>query len=305
LNSIVAENGLALKNVHRTNFSAFAEHGNLIFRSIVPSALIPLDRFPALRRSDFLNTILLICPLVVFLSVLLWFSHDPISPTPVNEASLTNPVGFLTSNFVYDGIVNIETILTSSAYLLLVCIFYPRNFRFLAVCLLPLVALGAGALAELTAISTHYTNLGICTVPCSFYGMSAVAAGAIGFTIACFLIWFGLQWLGKINRIFQSSSVSNTRLRRNRLAVMLAFASYILLLLFFSGILGLLIPVPAHPQTSTGTPAVSPPPPAVLTESTPTAFVHSAGLVYGFLFCISLLVQVNRHYDIFGLAPKK
>jgi len=263
-----------------------------------------LDLIPVLRRGDFLKAIVLICPLVLFLSAVLWFSHNPVSPTPANEASLANPLGFLTSNFVYDGIVNIENILTSSGFLLLVCIFYPRNFRILAVWLLPLVALGAGALAEFTAISTHYTSLGICTIPCSFYGMSAIASGTIGFTVACFLIWFGLEWFGR-DRSFQSDAAPNAQLRRNQVIVIVAFVSYILLLLLFSGILGLLILTPTHPQTSTGTSVVSPPPPAVLTEPAPTAFVHSAGLVYGLLFCISLFFQVNRHYHIFGLAPKK
>lgn len=240
-------------------------------------------------------------PILLFTLVIVWFSRNPISPEPPVEASIANPAGFLTSNFVYDGYVNIENIVASSAFVLLVCAYYPRDFRFFVACLLPLAAVGAGALAELTTVSTSYVNLTFCSGSCSFYGMSGIASGMIGFAVASFLIALGvfvLRLRGRHgvkdwNAVFGNGPTG--------LVLLLSmFVAYIIVLLFFSG----LIALPAAASGGNPPGGASPGPPAILTQTPPVALVHSASLVYGFLLCLAVLVRVNRRYRILVLPAR-
>jgi len=214
------------------------------------------------------------------------------------EASAANPLGLLTSNFVYDGSINVENIILSSAFLLVVCLFYPSRLRIFLVYLLPLVALAAGGLAEFTAISSPYLSLPLCAQSCSFYGMSAVASAAVGFTSATFLVAFGLIAVQKVRertpgRGF-AASLRWTGLR-SEAVLSSAFVAYLVLLLLFSGVIAL----PGAPS-SAGSSSSPPSPPAILTQTPPVMLVHSASLVYGFLLCLATFMQVNRRYHVFA-----
>jgi hypothetical protein len=241
-------------------------------------------------------------PIVAFTLMMLWFWSNPISPEPAVEASIANPAGFLTSNFVYDGAINIENIVASSAFVLLVCTYYPRDFRFFLACLLPFAAVGAGTLAELTTVSTPYINLPFCSGSCSFYGMSGVASGMIGFAVASFLIALGMFVLRLRGRIAVGNESAIFGSGRTGLLILLSmFVVYVILLLFFSGLISFSTAISGgHP-----TGGVSPgPPPAILTQTPPVALVHSASLVYGFLLCLAVFARVNRRYHILVLPAR-
>jgi len=145
-----------------------------------------------------LHAAIISAPVIVFTSIIVWFSQNRISPNPTVEASAANPLGLLTSNFVYDGSINIENIAISSVFLLIVCLYYPKQLRIFMVYLLPFIAVAAGALAEFTAISSPYVSSPLCAQSCSFYGMSGVASATVGFTFASFLIAFGLVILQRM-----------------------------------------------------------------------------------------------------------
>lgn len=259
-----------------------------------------MSRHSWYERIDLFHGVIVAAPVAVFVSLFLWFSWNPINPGPAVEASVANPVGLLTSNFVYDGSINIENIVASSVFLLVVFLYYPRQFRFFLACLLPAVAVGAGALAEFTAISTSYLNLPVCN-SCSFYGMSGVASGMIGFAVASFLIAIALIIFRGRGRL----SVTNwdTRLgkgRRGPAILLSVFVGYVFLLLFFSGLIVFPSSASGHQGSAGVGGSVSSPPPAILTQTPPVALVHSASLVYGFLLCLAVFIRVNRRYRILG-----
>jgi len=209
-------------------------------------------------------------------------------------ASAANPVGFLTSNFVYDGFINIENIGASVAFLLFVSAYYPRVVRIALACLLPLLALGAGALAEMTAVSSSYIDIRVCSVSCSFYGMSGVASASIGFTVACFAILIVCIIFQRQDGIMSIGATAY----RNQAFLLSGFVIYLLFLLYFSGLLAFPVQVAVH-QVQGGS-SSSPSPPAVLTETAPVAFVHSASLVYGFLLSVTTFVCLSRSYRVSG-----
>jgi hypothetical protein len=255
-----------------------------------------VDRVGCIRARDLFDAFVLILPLAVFSSVFLWLSENPIDPNSAVEASLTNPIGLLTSNFVYDGFINVENLVTSSVFLLIVCLYYPRGLRNLIVYLLPLVAVGAGSLAELTAISSPYTDLQICGRSCSFYGMSGVASAAIGFTSACFLVSFVVIAMRRKRSSVITAESSPSRLGDSRgqtLLLVCSFVVYVALLLLFSGLLTFPVSSISH-QGGGGTPAT----PAILVETPPVAFVHSASIVYGFLLFLSIFIRTNRRFRL-------
>ncbi len=261
-----------------------------------------MNRSSWYRRDVLWHAAVVAAPVLAFTSLILWFWHNPISPEPSVEASLANPAGFLTSNFVYDGYINIENIVASSAFVLLVCAYYPRDLRPLLACLLPFAAVGASALAELTTASTSYINLPFCSGSCSFYGMSGVASGMIGFAVASFLIALGIFALRRSGRVQPRDGNAIFGNGRTGLVVLLsAFVVYVVLLLFFSG----LVALPAATSGGHSSGGVSPsPPPAILTQTPPVALVHSASLTYGFLLCLVVLVRVNRRYRILVLPAR-
>jgi hypothetical protein len=237
-------------------------------------------------------------PVIVFTAIFILFSQYRISPNAAVEASVANPLGLVTSNFVYDGAINIENITASSAFLLVVCLYYPKDLRIFMAYVLPFSAVAGGGLAELTAISSPYLGPNLCAQSCSFYGMSAIASAMIGFTFAAFFISFGLiivqQAKGKISIGQNTIPFPRTSLRSGAVLAS-AFAVYVILLLVFSGLI-------VFPTSPTGNPggnsSAPPPPPAILTQSPPVALVHSASITYGFLLCLTTFVFVNRRYHI-------
>jgi hypothetical protein len=251
------------------------------------------------------RAVVVIAPLIVFVSIILWFSQNPLSPNPSVEASTANPVGYLVSNFVYDGITNIENIVVSIVFLPIVCFYFPTELRILAVYLLPFITVGAGALAEFTAISAPYVSVHFCPSSCSFYGMSGVASATIGFTVACFSVSFSLVVLQNRGRIsLKRENGSDVTLpAQSQLVLVATFVAYLILLLFFAGLLQLPVHSVGHPSSG-GTSSPPPPPPAILVESPPVAFVHSASLLYGFVLCLAIFIQVNRRYHILTFSSK-
>lgn len=241
---------------------------------------------------------ILSAPLVVFASLMLWLSRNPITPSAGVEASASNPAGLLTSNFVYDGSINIENIALSCVFLLFLCLFLPRRLDVYLVYVLPVGAVASGALGELTAISAPYVSTTVCGGGCSFYGMSGIGSAMVGFTFAVFFIAFGLTVLAASGRLPGLPKPS----RRREVLLVCAFAAYVILLLFFAG----LIALPSHPQPSQGggSSPPSPPPPAILTQTPPVALVHGASLVYGFLLCVITFALVNRRYRLAGLQQR-
>lgn len=239
-------------------------------------------------------------PVVALSSVMVFFSFYRISPAPSVEGSPGNPLGLLTSNFVYDGSVNVENVVTSSAFLLMVLLYLPRALRVTSAYLLPLIAVAVGGFAQLTAISSVYVTPRICGSYCSFYGMSGLSNAVIGYTFAAFLICFGLIALQRKGRLVAGrGSVLRPSRPRDQLALVCAFAAYVFLLLLFAG----LVTLPAHQVVVSGnggTPTVViPPPPAILVQPPPTALVHAASITYGFIFCVAIVVAVNRRYRAF------
>ncbi len=246
------------------------------------------------------GAVVLLLPILSFGSVIMWFSVYPIDPSPSFEASLANPLGLITSNFVYDGAVNVENILASSVFLLIVCLYYPPGVRSLVVYLLPFVTVGTGGLAELTAMTSAYANLRICYLSCSFYGMSGVASAAIGFTGACFLVSFGLIVLRKKGRLAlaEESNLSRLTAARGQVVLVFSFVVYLLLLLLFSGLLVFPVTEIGHQTVGGGSSSA----PAILIQTPPAAFVHSASIIYGFVLCLTILVMVNRRHQIVSLG---
>jgi hypothetical protein len=250
-----------------------------------------------------LQIALISAPLIVFASIIFWFSRNPISPDPAVEASVANPVGLITSNFVYDGWTNLENIILASVFLLVVCLFYPKKLRIFMVYPLPFLAVAAGGLAMLTAISSPYVSLPFCAPSCSFYGMSGVASAMVGFTFASFFISFALLSVREAKGGPAAGPGIKERWNvrsRKRAILASALVVYVLLLLLFAGVIDL-------PSSSSGSHAsgnssqgtTPPPPPPIFTQSRPTLLVHSASLVYGFLLCLATFFLVNRRYHIF------
>ncbi len=263
------------------------------------SVVDPANRERSLHSSagDVLQLTLVGLPVAAFVLVMVWLSEDRIAPSAAVEGSSSNPLGILTSNFVYDGSVNVLNIVASSVFLLLVLLYYPKALRTFLAYLLPFVAVACGGFAELTAISTVYATPAICGTSCSFYGMSGVSNGVVGFTIASFLVCFGIMILQKRGRL---ATMERTPLRssrpRNQIGLVLAFCGYLVLLLIFAGLI--VFPTTGQGAPGTGT-AGPPPPPAIFAQTPPVAFVHSASLAYGFLLSIGVFLLVNRRYRIF------
>lgn len=251
-----------------------------------------------------LRITLLTAPLLAFTLIMVWFSSHPIAPSPAVEASAANPAGLLTSNFVYDGLMNVENIGVSCLFLLILCLYFPRRVDVYMVYVLPVGAVVAGALGELTAISTQYLSLRVCGQACSFYGMSGMASAIVGFTFAAFFIVFSLTILQDSGRVSAGrfSSLSGRSSLRREVLLALAFVVYVILLLFISGLLALPGATTLGPGSS---PSGPPPPPAILTQSPPVALVHAASLAYGFLLCFITFVLVSRRDRVFTVRTRR
>jgi hypothetical protein len=219
-------------------------------------------------------------------------------PNPVVEASLGNPLGFLTSNFVYDGSTNIENIVLSSVFLLIVGLYLPGRLRVFMLWLLPFIAVVAGGLAELTTIASPYLSLPLCAQSCSFYGMSAVSNAMIGFSCGSFFLAYRLTYSERPNSATGPGGSHVRTLLRSRAFLTSSFVIYVLLLLIFVGAFALTSAPTSTANSTSSSSAPSPPPPTLYTQPPPTAAVHSVSLVYGFLFCLATFVLVNRRYRV-------
>lgn len=265
----------------------------------------PLSGAPASR---FRRALAVALPVVGLSSVMLLLSVYRISPSSSVDGSSGNPLGILTSNFVYDGSVNVENVVASSAFLFVVFMYLPSTIRTFSAYLLPLVAVVVGGFAQLTAISSAYVVPRVCGASCSFYGMSGVSNATIGFTLASFVACVGLASLQSRGRLVATESqMLQLKGFRNRLVLAGAFVAYLCVLLLFAGLLTLPF---RHPTVSgPGGQTISVPPPAILTQPPPTALVHAASVTYGFVFCVLILVVVNRRYRVFvrpgraGIVP--
>jgi hypothetical protein len=265
---------------------------------IVPDEAGPISG--SRERDRVFQAAIISAPLVVFASILFWFSRNPISPDTTVEGSAANPLGLITSNFVYDGWVNIENIVLASVFLLIVCLYYPRKLRIFMVYSLPFLAVASGGLAMLTAISSPYVRLPFCAPSCSFYGMSGIASAMVGFTFASFIISFGLIVIQETKG--GSAIRKNIMLRgrtglRSQAILASAFVIYVLLLLLFAGVIAL--PGPPSGNHPPGNSSQGTTPPPIFTQTRPTLLVHSASLAYGFLLCLATFFLVNRRYHIF------
>lgn len=242
---------------------------------------------------------LVVLPVVGLCSILLLLSIHRISPSPSVEGSSANPLGLLVSNFVYDGSVNVENVLASSAFLFVVFVYLPSTLRIASAYLLPFVAVAVGCFAQLTAISSVYVTPRVCAASCSFYGMSGVSNAVIGFTLASFAACLALTLLEKRGRIVaRQGPLLRLSGLRNQLVLAGALLAYVSLLLLFAGLLTLPL---RHPSVSgVGGQSISVPPPAILTQPPPTALVHAASLAYGFIFCVAIFVMVSRRYGVFA-----
>ncbi|MDA4114087.1 MAG: hypothetical protein OK474_08580 [Thaumarchaeota archaeon] len=269
---------------------------------IVPAEDGSLSR-SSRNRNLVSQAVLISAPLIVFASIIFWFSRNPISPNPTVEGSAANPIGLITSNFVYDGWTNIENIVLSSVFLLIVCLYYPRKLRIFMVYPLPFLAVASGGLAMLTAISSPYARLAFCATSCSFYGMSGIASAMVGFTFAGFFISFGLiiiqERKGGGPAIKQSVMLRGRTGLRSQAILASAFVAYVLLLLLFAGVIALPGPSPGNQPQGNSSQGTTTPPPPIFTQTPPTLLVHSASLTYGFLLCLATFFLVNRRYHIF------
>ena len=60
------------------------------------------------RAIDIVEAVAVLSPILVVVLAFIWFSIHAIAQSPNIDASIVNPIGFLISNFVYDGLINIE-----------------------------------------------------------------------------------------------------------------------------------------------------------------------------------------------------
>jgi len=250
-----------------------------------------------LPRRDLLHVTLTSLPIVALNLTMVWFTVHRISPSPSVEGSSSNLFGLITSNFVYDGLGNVENLVTSSGFLLFVFLYYPAMLRILSAFLISFAAVAIGVFAELTTVSTVYFTPRICGGACTFYGMSAVSNAVVGFTLASFITCFFLMAL-QVRVRPRSTQIAPALMTRYRDKIVLisVFVLYLALLLLYAGLIGL----PASSgHVVSGAGGVSPSPPAILTQSPPEWLVHTTSLSYGFAMFAAIFVVVNGRYRFF------
>lgn len=235
-----------------------------------------------------LSAALVVAPIVAFVSIYMWFSKYPLAQNPSVNASLNNPLGFLVSNFVYDGFINIENLIISCLFLFLIFLYYPRALMNVVALFLPLVAILSGVVTELAAVFT-------CVQYCSFYGMSGVAGGIVGLTFANFSIAFGLIFLARTGRVrerFRAPLLRNEF--RNQLILVAALIIYVLSLLTFSGFFAFNSAGPTNPF-----PITVQIPETISNQPHEIQIGHTTGIAFGFLFSIGIFYWVNRRFHLF------
>lgn len=233
-------------------------------------------------RSRVVEAILVLSPSLGVVLVFIWFSIHKISEGASINASFANPIGFLISNFVYDGLTNTENIALSCAFLLAVFLFCPTFLRIRSALILPVIAVASGVTAELAAAFT-------CGNACSFYGMSGVTGGVIGFTFANFSIMLGLVFTARRGRkVYNSRNFGKDMLPRFSVPILLV--AYVVLLFLVSGFFAV------HPTSSNNPfPITIQVPVSITGESQPVQVGHITGLAFGFSLClVSLLYFFKR-----------
>lgn len=220
---------------------------------------------------------LVLSPILAIVLVFVWLTIHPIAQDPNIDASIINPIGFLVSNFVYDGILNVENIVISCAFLLVIFVFCPPFLRILSSLFLPAIAVASGAIAELAAVLT-------CGTACSFYGMSGIAGGVIGFTFANFFIIFVLIFVAKPTREAIKAEVVKPNYLP-KFAVSGIFVAYVILLFLLSGFFAI-----NTTSTNNPFPVTIQVPISIAGESHSVQVGHSIGIAFGFLVCLALLI---------------
>ena len=228
-------------------------------------------------RSRIVEAFLVLSPSLGVVLVFVWFSIHTITEGASINASSANPTGFLISNFVYDGLTNTENIALSCAFLLAVFLFCPKFLRIRSALFLPVIAMASGVTAELAAAVT-------CGQGCSFYGMSGVTGGVIGFTFANFSIVLGLVFSARHGRKVHNSRDSSKD-KLSWFSVTILLVAYIVLLFLVSGFFAL------HPTSSNNPfPITIQVPVSIAGESQPVQVGHITGLAFGFSLCLALLI---------------
>ena len=229
-----------------------------------------------------MDSALVFSPLVVTVALFIWLSKYTVSQGPNIDASLSNPLGFLISNFVYDGRTNVENIILSCAFLLAILPFYPRVMKIRSALFFPAFALMSGVITEVAAeIACHGS--------CSFYGMSGVAGGIIGFTLANFSIALMGTFVPRLSR--RATVIEEAKLmdKLPKFTVPAMFVAYVVLLFLFSGFFAI------HPVSNGNPFPVSVQVPvSIATESQPVEVGHTSGILIGFLLYFALFLSLSK-----------
>lgn len=236
------------------------------------------------RSSSVLEGGLILSPLVALVLLITWFSKYTISEGPNINASLVNPLGFLISNFVFDGFLNVENIVLSCVFLSMIFLYYPKFLKIRSAFLLPLFALISGAATELAAEIT-------CRGSCSFYGMSGIAGGVIGFTLANFLIVIIATFFSKNTRV-EIIKEMKVKDKLSRYSVIPLLAVYVVLLLALSGFFAI------HPTATNPFPVTVQVPVSIASESQSIQVGHSSGIAIGFLLYLLLFLYLAKRANL-------
>lgn len=232
------------------------------------------------KRISVIDCALVFSPLLATVALFIWLSKYTLSQGPSVDASLGNPLGFLISNFVYDGRINVENIALSCAFLLAIFLFYPRVLKIRSALFFPAFALMSGAMTEVAAeIACHGS--------CSFYGMSGIAGGIIGFTLANFSIAMMGTLVPRVNAAVIEDAKLVDKLPRSTVPAL--FVAYVILLFLLSGFFAV------HPVSNGNPFPVSVQVPvSIATESQPVEVGHTSGILIGFLLYLAMFLSLGK-----------
>lgn len=224
---------------------------------------------------------MVLSPLIATAAVFVFLTKYALSEGPDINASLGNPLGFLISNFVYDGLINIGNIVLSCVFLLIIFLFYPRFLKIRSALFLPVFALISGVITMLAAEVA-------CRGACSFYGMSGVSGGIIGFTFANFSVVLVGTFLTR--RVRNKKVVEDAKIieKLPRFTVPALLIAYVLLLLMISGFFSI-----HQISNSNPFPVAVQLPVSIASESHPVQVGHTSGIVVGFLLYLALFISLS------------
>lgn len=182
--------------------------------------------------------------------------------------------------------VNIENIVISCVFLFMLFLYYPRVLRISAALFLPIIGLSSGIATELAAFFT-------CQQSCSFYGMSGVSGGIVGYTFANFLVALAIVSMPRF-KTFRGSSLRLRNQLQRYIVLLASFFGYIFSLLYFSGFFSIQVP-----QSSNQFPVSIEIPDTILKESQSVQVGHTTGIVFGFLLFALVFAWTNHRFHIF------